>query len=670
MARLSSPDSALQKLEESYEKINELFETVDDIQTIRSRIDNAHKEIQADETRLREKIDHFEELGKAHEKAVERLNAAAQNGEQETKRLIAAFEDEQKGIHETLERLLSEQRDIEAIRKILDDELENIKADVDNKTAYFVNLSESSIGNARSLITQAVVEGRQTIEEVIDTAREDLKSFRKHVNQYLNEKIDELSDKLAGFQDITEKDLNTRFAEEKKSVHSAVNGEIKTLHTNYNNVKLKIDESMQILQTEREDIMDRRRSLEQEMVQANEEFSAKNKHFNAELEKLIAVSRTKIDQSVENGGNIMEEEVNHINAFIDGSEKEIGNLKNDLVAFKDGMDAFLNAEVKEMYRQVSDFQSAAQNELTEKFVEETKALKETSKNELQAIVGEIGREKIKINETLQGLKSDKKAIGEARKQFGEEMQQLNRRISDKTVHFTNQLKKLIMNSQQKITQATNDANNQVDGKLRQFSSLLETSKAEMRKFKKEFETFKKETDEWMKQKAVQFTKQQSGFQQAAMSKVTSRLSEESIKIKKGIENDMLRKMDDYMNRQKTVVDNLIQQIDSFDRRVSVIKTEHGEALLEHKQKDARMSGYIEELTKKQSRQENMLPEIDKRFKSIEARFKELENASDDMRQSHERQTSKIPEVETRLSEIEQRIEEMLQKRGIFSFAKS
>lgn len=669
MTRLSSPESALQKIDGMYKKLDELYETVDLIKSLNEKFNTSHEEIRQDEERIKTQIEKFGALESEYEKTIARLDDIGNRSESEIEHIVAEFGRERERIDNTVERMLAEGRDVEKIRRDLDEQSGKIRDDIASKTAYFSNLSETAISNCGTLITQAVTEGKDSIEQTASDMKTDIGEFKAGIDESITYRIEKAGEELGAFKEDTHHEVMSAFAGEAENFKTESEARMREMLAEFEGIKNGFQEERALLEDERRDIREKRLELEREMERINAEFDSRTGDFSERLEALFADVEKKMARAVEDGTNIIKEQVNNLSAFVDGSEKEIQEFKGDLNVFKDRLNADLNKELENLYQQHTAFQENSAKELSAKFTDETEQLKAAAKQELENIHTEFNREKVKANETLQFLRAEKKDIEGMRQVLDDEMGQFNRKISGKTAYFTDQLKKLIINSQQKITKSSEEAGLRLDEKLAGFSASIEKSKKAIGQFQNDLVKYKDRMDNALTVKTGELEVRQDGFEKKLAKELNENIAEESKKNREAAETSLTKKMNDYMGRQKVTVDNLIQQIDSFERRVSIVKTESDDATRDRQQKDAKIAAWIEKFAKKQKEYRKVFAEIEKRLHAADSRFGELRESQSKTRLRQEKQNAALPVLEKRVAELEQKLADILQKKSIFSFSK-
>lgn len=271
-------------------------------------------------------------------------------------------------------------------------------------------------------------------------------------------------------------------------------------------------------------------------------------------------------------------------------------------------------------------------------IKELKDIAESSEEELEKISSEFDEEKTKIREALQPLISKKLDLEKMRRELDDAMSRVDHDIKQKVTHFSTQLETVINDSKNKITQVCEEGKNLIAEELNHLLLLKDSLIQDIDNFKNELRddlsALKNTIESDLKRKTDDLFKKQDVFQQKANQNVDFKIFEETEKLRISTE----KKIDEFLGRQKNLIDNLTQRIDSFEGLVSDQKAEQSKIEENLKQIISVITNYKKHIIK-----------LDERILQIE-------------------QTT-VSDLERRIGTIENTLEEMQKKRRLWPFSK-
>ncbi len=242
-------------------------------------------------------------------------------------------------------------------------------------------------------------------------------------------------------------------------------------------------------------------------------------------------------------------------------------------------------------------------------IREIEELEESYKNsvsDLSVLTGQFQQEKKKIQEALKPLRGERKSIEEIRQIIDDAMSHIDETIADKAAYFAAQMENLISESQDKTRQIDEDTRDLVQERLTRLTEFMDASKEKINTLNSELEVFKNHVNEYLSHKLDELSEEQS-----AMNKeMSSRFFKKTKILRDSLEAHINTKIDEFLNRQNTLIHNLTQQIDGFERIISVVKTEQRE--IEEEQKRG-----FSEILQSQDENRNIFQNLEERIKVIE-----------------------------------------------------
>lgn len=237
--------------------------------------------------------------------------------------------------------------------------------------------------------------------------------------------------------------------------------------------------------------------------------------------------------------------------------------------------------------------------------------------EIKHIVSDFHKKKMKINEAFQSLQTEKQDLEDMHKILEEALLQSNRKISEKSVYFAEQLRKNISDSEKRLENSSKQVTDAIEKKINNLSLFIQSSKKLLNRIKDEMRTFETEMNRTMDFKMDEFIDKQSAFQQSIMNQIAETVSEKTNRIVAMMENNTLVKIDEFLGRQDVLVENMTQQFNFYEKRISELKAEIDDIRKEQRRKDERIAEYMKALSKKQTAHQNAIKKITQKMRSLE-----------------------------------------------------
>jgi chromosome segregation ATPase len=329
--------------------------------------------------------------------------------------------------------------------------------------------------------------------------------------------------------------------------------------------------------------------------------------------------------------------------------KKLSEVDQKLIDLYETVDLIksLNDDLKKSYEKSKEYEVQLEKKLEEidklekahvEGIKELEDIAESSEEELIKIRTEFDEEKANIDEVLQPLISEKIDLEKMRSELKGAMSHVNQHINEKVSYFSTHLKTVISDSKNTIEQFCDDGKNRIDEELKQLPMFKDTLIKEIKDLKdhikNDLDAFKNEIDSDLKVKTDDLLKQQGICQQTSNQKIDLKISEEKENLRISTEN----KIDEFLGRQKNLIGNLTQRIDSFVGIAADLQTR----LRKTDEKQRQVISVI-------NKQKNYIMKLNKRILQIE-------------------QTT-VSDLERRIGTIESTLEEMQQKRRFWPFSK-
>lgn len=237
--------------------------------------------------------------------------------------------------------------------------------------------------------------------------------------------------------------------------------------------------------------------------------------------------------------------------------------------------------------------------------------------EIKHIVSDFHNKKMKINEAFHSLQREKQDLEDMHKILEDALLQSNRKISEKSVDFAEQLRQNISESEKRLNNTGKQVTDAIEKKIDHLSLFIQSSKKLLNRIKDEMRSFETEMNRTMNFKMDELIGNQSLFQKSVMNHITETVTEKTNRIVAMMENNTLVKIDEFIGRQDVLVENMTQQFNFYEKRISELKSEIDDIRKEQRRKDEKIAGFMKKLSQKQTAHQNAIKKITQTLRSVE-----------------------------------------------------
>lgn len=296
--------------------------------------------------------------------------------------------------------------------------------------------------------------------------------------------------------------------------------------------------------------------------------------------------------------------------------------------------------------------------------------------EITHIVTGFQKEKKRIRQAIDTLYSEKQNLEEMHRILEDALSDTNRKIGEKTIYLTNQLKTSIIESERRIRDAESEANGRIEKKTEELSNFVESSKKLIGTLKEDLDSFRGDLVDKLNVKFGEIQNKQNDFQMILAKKISVKISEETSKMRDSIEKNTNSKVDEYLHSQAVLVDNLTKQFDVYDRQVETLEKEVEKVRNDHQEWASKMSVSVKKVVQLQKEHENAIQFIRENQENNIRRLREshdneIRHLRDNQEYTVQYLRDRIDSAETlltdKLESMETRIAELEKPKGFFSF---
>ncbi len=373
MARLSDPDSAMEKIETLYEKVEALFETIDLIQALKDRFQTACDRMSEREAGLTAQIARNRDLESAVAASLDGVETLQKETSAKTETLLSEFHAKARDIADTLAALRAENSELEEDRALLENEL--------SRFGLFM-------------------EGTQ---EAIEALKIELTDFRDGVRRDLEERSDAFHGSLSQALSLAREELNRmgdRFRQ--------------TLMERADDIDETTLAKLAALQKE---VQDKGGALEAKIA-ARLTTSADA------VDALRADAESRIEAAVTASEAAVQEEKERVAGFLADAGRTIDGLAADLEKLKDETAAELIESKATVDRRQTELAEQLQGEMIDRIARETDALRKTHEELTGSLREEIAGKVEEIESALAGVEEKRREMDAAQNRLQSAMEDL------------------------------------------------------------------------------------------------------------------------------------------------------------------------------------------------------------------------------------------------------
>lgn len=608
MARLSSPESVIKKLESIHQKVDQLCETVTRVEEIRNGVAGAYQSAQKHENEIREKVGDVSALEKRLNGSIRKLESVRKTAEETLARIRGEAKTEIGRVDAALRAFDDQRTQLDRHRRVTAHEVAIISRDVTEKMSYLSEDIQNALGQVHqeaeryryeheAMINERTDRIFQTVEtatEEIGFLEEKLAAFKQFIWRRLGDDIEAAAEQQRIYRESTTFDLHNRFDEAAEQLREQSEAEMQALQAEFSRRKDDVEKALAVMEAERAAVVRHHQQMAQDLSRMKQDVA-----------DLVAEGRDRLGQSIEESHAVIEREVEHVASFISESEEEIQAIRGDVQSFKARLDETAKAEMEKLFRQRTEFEQKVDREIAERFGAESSRLRQLAEKELQR------------------LSSDKKEISEMHRMLDETVAGVNRKITGKTTFFTTQLNNLIVNAQKEISRATADVRKQVEERLAALSDEGEKNRTAMREAREGLNGFTQQVRERMAKESERVAAEQAAFRDQMIRKVSEKLAEEVETIRKDAEKRLTVRFEEMLRQQKEAQASLQKQSAEFEKRMAARETEQREWSEARRADVAKQNTFLKRMDGVQKEQEKRIEPLEARLRAIEAALEAL-----------------------------------------------
>lgn len=527
MTRLSSPESVLKKLKEVYQHIDELHGAVAVFHKINDKVNSSYESIQQYESQLETQIDRSKEVERLYADTVSNLEAIKTESENNIKHIVSEFHREKEKIEESLELLNSQFpifesqfNELVSFKKEAGEEFSALK---NNLERFKEKLSDNFSQSIEVVVRQQTILQQTLIQDISSKLSGELEEFRQ--GQAADEK--KTADMISSFQ-----------AE-----------------------KLRIDEALQAIGSDRKEIQSLSWRLNDEIARTGETIVSQTQSLTGQAEAARAELRERVNQFLEESRHTIKESLNQLSSFKADSEEAMSRLKEGLESFQDQLRQEMTRQIEELFEHQSQLGESLIQEIDSLFSEKSEALKRLQtegEERIAQVLSELGGERQRVDHALEIFDSEKEKLEELRQSSEKHQSQLNEHM----ISQKKELESLITDSRQKLTEALEQNKHLTEDELNRLSRFTEESEAALLKLKAETENFKEETNERFARQFEGLSEQQAALKEFITQEFSSKFSETSDSLKEfqaDGEKQMARMISE-LEREKSAVSERLEAL--------------------------------------------------------------------------------------------------------------
>ncbi len=558
MSRISSPDAALEKISQSCQKIEELFDTVELIRQVREKVQETHRRIEEHEVQLSDSLDRNKEMESIYTQGLRRLDETRDRSAGELNRLLTEFTDRQTDISQILERLRRENRDLEEERYLIEEEIARLNAFMEGTDEEFSRLrreierlqnesAENLTQQIRSEIeskTDAAIRGfndarQETVDALTSRQSEEEKRLRENLSQQFfeeaeyiealfEEKVQAIDDGLKEQTERIEVELKRMRAEaeQARALQNDLAEDRKRFKGLFEEQKTafgQLEEGLSLFKNSVAADMDRRIDETSNGIQGKQaDFESRvqkefSDRFAAEadgLEKRFQEGESRIEALRRLG----EEKAEAVEKLREASKTELNRLTEELKLFRTNTSETFAREIEEIRKEEGQFRDETRQGFSDRFAEERRRIDRELAERFQEYEARFSAEK----EQLESRFSEKDADIETRfeQQKGgiqETLKRLETRGADVQAlrdHIETEIKgfeAFLQENRKRADEAAASAEGRIGKEIERFSDLISDSKTQMDHLESNLRIFKNSIAEEIERKSEDMVASQSAL---------------------------------------------------------------------------------------------------------------------------------------------------------------
>jgi chromosome segregation ATPase len=600
MARLSSPESAIRKIEGVQEQLETLYGAVDRITELRDRLAETVSAAAGHESGLRERLETLGALEAEYRAAVDRLSELGDRADQEIDRVRAALEWERDALRRTRADFQADRDRQQSQRMALEREVAaaaretvagvaHLEARVDEtlrEAALEMARERDALHAAAEAEMAPLRETARRVEEEAFHLEDRLEAFKSDVAGRMDRRVALLAERQRSFRETALQELHQRFTETSSALESRIEAAAAEIRKAGEGERARVSEAVDFLESERRAAAER----------AETEATAAARR-QTEAEGVIADTRERADQAIADLNAVMAREVDHVAAFIADAEGQVQGLKGELKGFRDRVAAAVTRRADALRKEQSDFQKSLRQELEGRISDRLRTLEDA------------------VDEQRATLSGDRQSLDEMHQVLEEALAQVNRRIKERTTFFSTQLNNLIVGAQRDLSQASDAARGRVDERLERLDAFGDEQRASLKKLRDQLRNFAGTLKERLEADRRDRETAWETFRTEMTERVDQRIARETARQADALRADLERRLDAAAEARRTEAAEATRRAEAVEGRMAALEKAQAEAESALRQ---RMSGVKKTVQRLVDRQETADRAAAERLAALEA----------------------------------------------------
>lgn len=602
MTRLSSPESALRKIESVQDRIDILYGAVDRIQELRDRLAETADAAAAHETALEERLESLGRLEAEYRAAAERLAARSEETAREMERVRVELEWERDGVRNTL-RSFGEERDRQrAYRGALETELRAVARETAAGAAYLEartaeSVRETALASARERdeVRSALAAGLDDLRDEAALIREEafhledrLEAFKADLSDRFDRRVDLLAERQRIFRETAVQELNRRFDETAETLEGRTDAAEAALREAGAAERDRVSEAVAFLEAERGAADERRIAGEAERERLRDEVDA-----------LVEASRSRADQAIDDLNAVIAREVDHVAAFVADAESQIQGLKGELKGFRDKVAAAVHRRSETLRNEQVAFREALRQELDGRVSERLRAVERAQEQGMAALAAE------------------RKSVDETHQTLEEAAAQVSRRIKERTTFFSSRLNNLIVEAQRELSASAETGRNRVEEEIRRMGAFGDRQRAGLGKLREQLRGFAETIKTRVEADRERRTALWETFREEIEARVDARVGREAGRRADALREDLDARLAADAEARRADGETAAARAAAVENRMTALEGSQAEAESALRQRMSKVKKGVQRLLDRQDAADRTIPALEARIAALE-----------------------------------------------------
>ncbi|MDM8515684.1 hypothetical protein QUF76_05750 [Desulfobacterales bacterium HSG16] len=423
MARLSSPDSAIKKIETLYKKIDQVYETVDLIKAIERKTDFCRERISRHEKTFNSRSREITAIKSAYERDAQKLGRRVLTSDKELKTRFEKLDQKTRDLAVMVHSFHDHEARIDALMKKTDAKVSAIPAftrDVEEKTSEFQNKLQQRIDQNLYESSEKLAELKKDITQFTETGKTELSDLSNRAYEQIEQGFAKQAKKIHRFIDERFKQIDNTIAQQQEKNEQTFKSMGQKLFQKFDELTQKQAEDFKQLKKDLNEKHDQQTGQTQLSITCHMDHTDQiiNEKWH-EFSQFTGHLKQDINDRFEgfNDAFSMQQEDNKqtLRQIKEESARQISARFNEQAETIEGIEADLNsrskAQTENMQLAISQGLEYADKTVAEK-IKEIAGFKEEMKNAsgelMKNLEEEFNEEKARMNLVIDGCEERKK----------------------------------------------------------------------------------------------------------------------------------------------------------------------------------------------------------------------------------------------------------------------